>query len=240
MASALAILLLSLSISPAASAADPVPNPSMDLTGTPSLGNALTVSFKDGVTPVGEFFDIWGCPNKDVLPDAINVPSNGVGDCEKITYWPRWLVDGFLDSPDTTALSMKWILQDTATPGLNPDDNDAPYLNRFGATLNVDPPPINASTGEADWCAFEGWYIIVHDYKNSGTRGGHSNWSEPFTTAECGGGNLPDEESEGEEETEDEDKAALPQTGAPLGLWVAVAGLAAAGAGAVALRRRVS
>jgi len=157
------------------------PNPAvMDLTGTPKLGEYMTIAFKTGENPLGTYFDIWMCPNKDVLP----IDSEVEGDCTAVTFWQRSLVSGFPGGdPQTVALSMKWLLADEEVPGLNPS-NDAAYLNNSAEPVNV--PPADQEAG--GWCAYEGWYIIVNDYGGDPLTGhGHSNWSEPFSSEGCSG-----------------------------------------------------
>lgn len=176
-----------------AMAIDPSPAV-MSLTGTPKLGQYMTVAFTSN--PVGDYFDIWMCPNKNVLP----VDGGDVGDCESPTFWPRSGVSGFPGGdPQTVALGMKWLLADEDVPGLNPN-TDAGYLDEGLGPINVAAPD-QASGG---WCAFEGWYIIVNDFDEGGLSGGigghgHSNWSEAFSSEGCdsaesgsGSGTLPD------------------------------------------------
>jgi hypothetical protein len=162
-----------------AMAVDPSPAV-MDLTGTPKLGEHMTVAFKTGENPVGDYFDIWMCPNKNVLP----VDGGETGDCVSPTFWPRSEVPGFPGGdPQTIALSMKWLLADENVPGLNPN-TDAAYLSNSLEPINVAAPD-QASGG---WCAYAGWYIIVNDFDEglNGTGGyGHSNWSEAFSSEGC-------------------------------------------------------
>jgi LPXTG-motif cell wall-anchored protein len=156
------------------------PSPAvMDLTGTPELGQSMTVAFKTGQNPVGDYFDLWMCPNKNVLP----VDGADTGDCVTPTFWYRGAVTGFPGGdPQTVALSMKWLLANEDVPGLNPS-NDQPYLDGSSQPILVGAPSLD----EGGWCAFEGWYIIVNDFDAAGSTGGHghSNWSEPFSSVGC-------------------------------------------------------
>jgi len=182
-------------------AVDPSPAV-MDLTGTPQLGEYMTVAFKNedgignGSRPVGDYLVIWMCPNKDVLPRA----RIETGECVSPTLWQRSAVSGWsIAYPQTVALSMKWLLADEDVPGLNPA-NDVAYLDSNSQPITVGAPDQDAG----GWCAFEGWYIIVNDFGSIGGTGanGHSNWSEAFSnvgcsedgsgSAESGAGTLPD------------------------------------------------
>jgi hypothetical protein len=168
------------------------PSPAvMDMTGTPELGPSMTVAFKTGQNPAGDYFDIWMCPNKNVLP----VDFGDTGDCVSTTFWLRSAVNGFPGgAPQTVALSMKWLLANETVPGLIPS-NDQPYLDSSSQQINVNPPSLD----QGGWCAFEGWYIIINDFNAGGGLGprggnGHSNWSEPFSSVGCSASpnTLPD------------------------------------------------
>ena len=153
-------------------AADPFdPTETMTLTGDAVLGNNMTIAFKNGVDPVGTYFDVWMCPNKDVKP----VDGVEVGECEVVTFWERALVANY--SQDTTALTMTWKLANEAVPGLVAAGG-ASYLNGSGEPIMMGEP-------EADggWCAYEGWFMIVNDYDG----GAHSNWSPAIGAAGCSG-----------------------------------------------------
>jgi hypothetical protein len=152
------------------------PNPAvMDLIGTPKLGEYMTVAFKTGENPVGTDFDIWMCSNKDVLP--IDGETDDIAACTAVTFWYRAGVGGWPGGyPQTIALSMKWLLADENVPGLNPN-TDAAYLSN-----SLEPIPIEAPDQAAGgWCAFAGQYFIIHDFMG----GGHSNWSEAFSSEGC-------------------------------------------------------
>lgn len=166
------------------------PSPAvMRLTGTPQLGDYMTVAFESGQNPVGDTFAIFMCPDKNVLPVDSYLPQ---GNCVELTYWIRGDVAGFPGgNPQTTALGMKWLLADEDVPGLNPS-NDQPYASSDSRPLPVYPPV-------GGWCAYEGWYLIVNDHDGffGGTGPhGHSNWSEAFSGVGCstnaGQNDLPD------------------------------------------------
>ena len=166
-----------------AMAVEPDP-PYMSLTGTPKLGEYMTITTIENL--VGDYFDIFMCPNKDILPrDGVETG----GECVAVTFWDRSLVDGWSRTPtppaesQTVALNMKWLLSDELVPGLNPSNNQ-PYLESDGTRQILVEPPEAGS-----WCEYAGWYLIVNDY---GTYNGdgmgydrHSNWSEPFSTEGC-------------------------------------------------------
>ena len=84
---------------------------------------------------------------------------------------------------------MKWLLADENVPGLNPN-TDAAYLSNSLEQIPVEAPD-QAAGG---WCAFTGQHFIIHDFMG----GGHSNWSEAFSSEGCpegsggGSGTLPD------------------------------------------------
>ncbi len=199
-------------------AVDPSPAV-MDLTGTPQLGQSMTVAFKAGQDPAGDYFDIWMCPNKDVLP----VDQASFGDCVTPTFWNRGLVNGYPGgNPQTTALSMKWLLADEDVPGLNPS-NDQPYLDNSSQPIVVGAPSLD----EGGWCAFEGWYLLINDFDSSNMVGyGHSNWSEPFSAIGCS--------------ESPSDPTALPDTGASstVGIIAGSFGLAAIAGGLLLVRAR--
>ena len=211
-------------------AVDPDP-PYMSLTGTPKLGEYMTITTIENL--VGDYFDIWMCPNKDILPrDGVETGS----ECVAVTFWDRSAVDGWSRTPtppaesQTVALNMKWQLSDEPVPGLNPS-NSQPYLTSDGGTIAVDPP-------EADsWCEYAGWYIIINDY---GTYNGdgegydrHSNWSEAFSTEGCPEGSGSGSGSGGGSGT-------LPDTGASstAGIVAGSLGLAAIAGGVLLVRAR--
>jgi LPXTG-motif cell wall-anchored protein len=166
----------------------------MILTGTPKLGEYMTV-----VTDIrldGDSFDIWMCPNKDILPrDGVDTGSA----CVAVTFWERLQVNGFVQGavPQTVALSLKWQLSDEGVPGLDPSNNQ-PYLTSDNEEIAVDPPE------SGSWCDYAGWYLIVNDFSSVTEQGydQHSNWSEAFSAEGCpegsggsgssGAGTLPD------------------------------------------------
>ena len=159
-----------LDISGIPAAADPYDEAhSMTLTGDAVMGSPMTVSFKNGYDPVGTYFDVWMCPDKDVLP------IDGVveGNCVAVTFWNRGEVANY--DQNTTALTMTWTLANEAVPG-KVSVGGANYLNGSGDPIMMDKP-----SDDNGWCAYEGWYIIVNDYQG----GAHSNWSPALAAAGC-------------------------------------------------------
>jgi LPXTG-motif cell wall-anchored protein len=193
-------------------AADPYDGTSMTLTGDAVLGSDMTVAFKNGEDPVGDYYDVWMCPNKDVKPiDEVNE-----GDCIAVTFWNRGVVANYDQA--TSAKTMTWLLSNDSEPGLIAQGG-ASYLDSSGDPINMDPP-----TDDDGWCAYEGWYMIVQDYIEADVpqTGGHSNWSPALGAAGCS-----------------EPAAGLANTGADvqqtglIGLFALLAGL-----GVVVARRR--
>jgi LPXTG-motif cell wall-anchored protein len=153
-------------------AADPFDaTETMTLTGDAVLGNNMTIAFKNvaGNDPVGDYYDVWMCPNKDVKPVDLGV----TGDCVPVTFWNRALVANY--SQNTTALTMTWKLANEPVPGLIAAGG-ASYLDDIGEPITMDPP-----TEDGGWCAYEGWFMIVNDYYG----GAHSNWSPAIGAAGC-------------------------------------------------------
>jgi LPXTG-motif cell wall-anchored protein len=150
----------------------------MSLTGTPSLNQTMTVQFNNDVTPVGDYFDIWMCPNKDVVPRD----GGDRGDCDVVTFWSRSAVSNFgYDAGEDPVLSMKWVLSTAPTPGLKL--NGEPYLDSDGDPILVAPPGYDDEDPEAfgGWCQYNGWFFSVNDYNG----GGNSNWSNAFDATGC-------------------------------------------------------
>lgn len=177
-----------LNVSTVPAAADPFdPTETMTLTGDAVLGSYMTVAFKAGVDPVGDYYDVWMCPNKDVKPiDEVNE-----GDCIAVTFWNRGVVASYDQS--TSAKTMTWLLSNESQPGLIAQGG-ANYLDGSGEPINMDPP-----SEDGGWCAYEGWYMIVQDYIDGDVAqtGAHSNWSPALGAAGCsepaaGGAALPD------------------------------------------------
>ena len=141
----------------------------MTLTGDATLGNYMTVAFKNGADPVGDYYDVWMCPNQDVKP------IDGVieGDCVAVTFWNRAEVANYDQS--ATALTMTWQLANEPVPG-KISEGGANYLDSNGDPIMMDEPQ-----DDGGWCAYEGWYIIVNDYQG----GAHSNWSPALAAAGC-------------------------------------------------------
>ena len=178
---AVAAAALSFAGAGAAFAVEPDPQV-MTLSGTPALGQKMTITFAQNYEIVGTYFDIWMCQDKDVIPNDNN-PENGT--CVPLTFWDRANVANY--DQQTTARTMSWVLQNTASPALNPLNSDAPYLNSSSEELPISPPD-----SDNGWCDFVGWYINVNDYSG----GGNSNWSEPFAAEGCGDAPAPAPEPE--------------------------------------------
>jgi len=198
------------------------PSPAIaTLTGSATIGQPMTVAFNDSYTIYGNYFDIWACPNKDVLP----IDLQAIGDCVKMTFWERGQVASY--DQQTTARSMKWVLSNESVDGLNPS-NDQPYLDGSGNPIKVDPPE-----SDNGWCDYAGWYIIINDYDgyNGNDNGqGHSNWSDAISASGCTSA-APEASS-------------LPNTGVNTatiaGVFGAAAAFIAAGLLFVARRRRAN
>jgi hypothetical protein len=177
-----------LDVSGVPAAADPYDGTSMTLTGNAVLGNDMTVAFKTGVTPVGDYYDVWMCPNKDVMP----IDEVTEGECVAVTFWNRAVVAGYNQA--TTAKTMTWELSNESAPG-RISAGGANYLDGSGEPIYMDPP-----TEDGGWCVYEGWYMIVQDYIADVEQpqvGAHSNWSPAIGAAGCsepaGSGNGDDE-----------------------------------------------
>lgn len=151
-------------------AADPFdPTETMTLSGDAEIGGFMTVAFKNGVDPVGDYYDVWMCPNQDVKP----IDGAETGECVAVTFWNRATVANYDQA--TTALTMTWELANEPVPGLVAEGG-ASYLDSNGDPILMDEP-----TEDGGWCAYEGWYIIVNDYDG----GAHSNFSDPLSSAGC-------------------------------------------------------
>lgn len=156
----------------------------MDMTGTPALGEYVTIAFKDGETPVGEYFDIWICGEEAALADRR--PDDLLGSdpqndgCTPLNFWLRTRVD-------PAPLAIKFLVTDE---GYDPDGDEYARVD----VLN----PLNdavIASGEdgiqgADYCALLGtlfdrneqrieppYYLITNDYEG----GGHSNFFGPLS-----------------------------------------------------------
>jgi LPXTG-motif cell wall-anchored protein len=159
-----------LDVSTVPAAADPFdPTETMTLTGDAVLGNYMTVAFKSGVTPVGDYYDVWMCPNKDVKP----VDGAITGDCTAVTFWNRAAVASYNQA--TSALTMTWQLSNETVDGLIAQGG-ASYLDGSGEAVVMDPP-----SEDGGWCAYEGYFMIVNDYDG----GAHSNWSPAISATGC-------------------------------------------------------
>ena len=190
----------------------------MSLTGDAVMGEYLTVSFAEGVTPVGDYFDIWMCPNTDVRP----VDGGEMGECQPVTFWNRAAVANYNQA--TSALTMTWQLSNDSVPGYV-SEGGVSYLDGTNEPILVDPPET-----EGGWCQYEGWHIIVNDYSG----GGHSNFSDPLSAVGCS--------IDPEEETPEGETSELADTGFDVqsGLTLVAAALFAGLAALVAARRRAA
>ena len=204
------------------------------LTGTPKLGEYMTITQHPDYLLQGTHFDIWMCPNKNVLPKDGEV--NPVyGDCVAVTWWGRNDVDGFIEGniEQDVATSMKWLIADEDVPGLNPS-NDQPYLTTESNQIIVQRP--DAAGG---WCSYAGWYIIVNDFTEWGIGSpkgySHSNWSEPFSAEGC-----PEGSGGGSGGSGSSGAGTLPDTGvsSTAGIVAGSLGLAAIAGGVLLVRAR--
>jgi hypothetical protein len=155
----------------------------MVLSGTPKLGNYMIVTQKSGAQLDGEYFDIWMCPTKDLVPG--DIPSmNEFGDCVQVTNFERARVAGwdYDASPQTVALGLEWLLADEDVPAIN-STTEALYRDSENYPLSVGTPDAD---GAGSWCSFAGWYMIAIDYNDTTIENfGHSNWSEAFSGEGC-------------------------------------------------------
>ena len=195
------------------------PNPQvMTISGTPALGQEMTITFDPNYTIVGNYFDIWMCQDKNVIPND-NEAENGT--CVPLTFWDRALVPGYDGNEQTTARSMKWTLQDSPALAINPDTGQG-YIDASQEDAYIYPPSDEDDNPES-WCAYAGWFFNVNDYSG----GGNSNWSEAFSTEGC--------------ETPTPTPGALPDTGSEAGVTaLASASLLLAGAIVFLVRRRLA
>jgi hypothetical protein len=174
-----AVLAAMLATSWSAEAQIPMPTgstKSMTLTSStavPTVGESvLTVSFDNGQTPSGGFFDIWGCPTTDLAP----VADNNEGDCFVILFWTRTgavntQADATTRAVKANVLTMSWLIDLEQSPAYFAYPTD-PY------TLAV--PGIKDNFGE-DFCDVEGTYVIIHDFGG----GNHSNFVGPLRIPGC-------------------------------------------------------
>lgn len=195
-----AVLGLSLLLGMLGSASAQTPPPLvMDISGTPALGEYVTMAFKDGEQPVGEYFDIWICGEEAILdgrrPDDLLSDESNAG-CTPLNFWLR--------SPDTVT-AIKFLMTDE---GYDPVEE----IFAFVDVLNpADDTVIQAASQEdetgingADYCALQGpmfdrllqrieppYYLITHDYPG----GGHSNALGPFSCPEVS--SIPTNSSKG-------------------------------------------
>jgi hypothetical protein len=136
----------------------------------------MTITFNNDYTIVGSYFDIWMCQDQNVIPNDLHDEN---GTCLPLTFWDRASVAGY--DQQTTARSMSWVLQDSASPALDPLNSNAPFIDGNGDVLPID-PPADDNGDPISWCNFAGWYFNVNDY----AEGGNSNWSTAFSAEGCG------------------------------------------------------
>jgi hypothetical protein len=156
---------------------------SMVLSGTPKLGNYMILAEKPGAQLGGEYFDIWMCPTKDLVPGD-TLAMEEYGDCVQVTNFGRRDVAGWVDgaSPQTVALGLEWLLADEDVPAIN-STTEAPYRDSGNEPLSVQTPD---AEGAGSWCSFADWYMIAIDYGDIAVENfGHSNWSEAFSSEGC-------------------------------------------------------
>jgi hypothetical protein len=159
------------------------PNPlSMSLTGTAALGTDMTVSFLNAATVVGDYFEVFVCPNRLVRPYKFSEDS--LAGCTLATFWSRNDVAGY--SKQTSARTMTWKLSTVREYGLVATGGSQ-YLMGNNEPINIDPPQ-----AVGGWCAYQGQYIIVHDSDiGPGTGGLHSNWSPAIVCPSANGSVAP-------------------------------------------------
>jgi hypothetical protein len=112
----------------------------MVLSGTPKLGNYMIVTEKPGAQLGGEYFDIWMCPTKDLVPGDTLDPEE-FGECVSVTNFNRRDVAGWVDgaSPQTVALGLEWLLADEDVPAIN-STTEALYRDSGSQPLSVGTP----------------------------------------------------------------------------------------------------
>jgi hypothetical protein len=186
-AAALAVLLVAalLAVAPAPASADGSTPPGTTKVMTLSneeggtalaLGDVVTIAFDDGVTPVGNYFDIWFCPDKTIAPVANPDPGwDEVGECTPVTFWSRnaanVAADGTSRAVKANALTMSWVFGTEDSPA---------YFDYPTDTYGTNVDGIN---GE-DFCDYVGWFLVVHDFSG----GAHSNFLGPLSSrgSDCG------------------------------------------------------
>lgn len=161
----------------------------MDMTGTPALGQDVTIAFKDGAVPVGTFFDIWICGEEAQIADRR--PDDNLDDlqnasCTSLNFWLRIDVN---PAPTAITFLMTDANYDAENEGFGYVDVRDPDT---GAVVQAADDEDGTGINGADYCARLGtlrdrndsviqppYYLITHDYPG----GGHSNWFGPFS---CG------------------------------------------------------
>jgi LPXTG-motif cell wall-anchored protein len=201
----------------------------MVLSGTPKLGNYMILAEKPGAQLGGEYFDIWMCPTKDLVPgDTLDMEE--FGECVSVTNFNRRDVAGWVDgaSPQTVALGLEWLLADEDVPAIN-STTEALYRDSGSQPLSVGTPD---AEGAGSWCSFADWFMIAIDYNDFTVENiGHSNWSEAFSAEGC---------PEGSGGSGSSGAGSLPDTGASstAGIVAGSLGLAAIAGGVLLVRAR--
>lgn len=154
-----------------------------------SLGDVLTISFDDGKSPVGDYFDTWLCLGTTFAPDADDFEASLAAGCTPFLFWFREVDD---DTP-AGALSMSFVfgLEDSDAY-VNSDLTGAVYSRGMPGLLSwlFDPDYGDPSEGRTnsdiygieDACDLNGLYFIVHDFDG----GDHSNFLGPLSGIPCG------------------------------------------------------
>lgn len=153
-----------------------------------SPGDVLTISFDDGKSPVGDYFDTWLCLETTVAPDADDFEASLAAGCTPFLFWFREKDD---DTP-AGALSMSFVfgLEDSDAY-VNSDLTGAVYSRGMPGLLSwlFDPDYGDPSEGRTnsdlygieDACDLNGLYFIVHDFGG----GDHSNFLGPLSGIPC-------------------------------------------------------
>ena len=151
----------------------------LDMTGTPVVGQDVTIAFKDGQVPVGKFFDIWICSEEaqaaDRRPYDQGSNEENAG-CSSLIFWVRRDFRGI-----TFQLTDEYDSQEEAFVKVDVRDPQTDEVIQEAG-------PDGGIRG-GDFCARRGplldrldsqieppFYLITNDYDG----GGHSNWFGPF------------------------------------------------------------
>ena len=191
-----AVLGLSLFLGMLGSASAQTPPPLvMDMSGTPALGEYVTIAFKDGEQPVGTYFDIWICGEAAILdgrrPDDELSDEANAG-CIPLNFWSR----------DNDVRAIKFLMTDEGYDPVEEEFATVDVLNPVDDTV-IQAAPDDGIPG-ADYCALQApifdrleqrieppYYLITHDYSG----GGHSNALGPFSCPQVS--SIPTNSSKG-------------------------------------------